>query len=338
MEVFTYNDYIKCIHTLRLNAVFQLAEESTEYNLETGKPKKKINNVHDKIIKKILKNKKEVANMINDFVGTKEKIKEENLVKYTSSFITRKYKSREADIVYKLKDKNIFFLIEHQSSIDNNIAYMLLNYCIDIIYDWNTSVKIKKGIQYPIVVPIIIYTGTDKWNIFNDFSKMQVSDYVFQNYKIDFKYNLIEINKMSFKTLIQKNTLFSQTMALEKTRNYEEFKNILNEILTQSKGDFEEELYEISAFLLENIMKDSYDEEMYLKIEGGKSSMSSLYERQVQGFRQDIKNWVNEYIQEGKRESIKTIVKNLIANNSSDEFIIKITNITKSELEEIKKE
>lgn len=338
MEVFTYNDYIKCIHTLRLNAVFQLAEEGTEYNLETGKPKKKINNVHDKIIKKILKNKKEVANIINDFVGTKEKIKEENLVKYTNSFITRKYKSREADIVYKLKDKNIFFLIEHQSSIDNNIAYMLLNYCIDIIYDWNTSVKIKKGIQYPIVVPIIIYTGTDKWNIFNDFSKMQVSDYVFQNYKIDFKYNLIEINKMSFKTLIQKNTLFSQTMALEKTRNYEEFKNILNEILTQSKGDFEEELYEISAFLLENIMKDSYDEEMYLKIEGGKSSMSSLYERQVQGFRQDIKNWVNEYIQEGKRESIKTIVKNLIANNSSDEFIIKITNITKSELEEIKKE
>ena len=338
MEVFTYNDYIKCIHTLRLNAVFQLAEEGTEYNLETGKPKKKINNVHDKIIKKILKNKKEVANIIKDFVGTKEKIKEENLVKYTNSFITRKYKSREADIVYKLKDKNIFFLIEHQSSIDNNIAYMLLNYCIDIIYDWNTSVKIKKGIQYPIVVPIIIYTGTDKWNIFNDFSKMQVSDYVFQNYKIDFKYNLIEINKMSFKTLIQKNTLFSQTMALEKTRNYEEFKNILNEILTQSKGDFEEELYEISAFLLENIMKDSYDEEMYLKIEGGKSSMSSLYERQVQGFRQDIKNWVNEYIQEGKRESIKTIVKNLIANNSSDEFIIKITNITKSELEEIKKE
>lgn len=261
MKVFTYNDYIKCIHTLRLNAVFQLAEESTEYNLETGKPKKKINNVHDKIIKKILKDKKEVANIINDFVGTKEKIEGENLVKYTNGFITRKYKSREADIVYKLKDKDIFFLIEHQSLIDNNMAYRMLNYCVDIIYDWNTSVKIKKGIQYPIVVPVVIYTGTDKWNITNDFSKMQVSDYIFQNYKIDFKYNLIEINKISFKTLIQRNTLFSQTMALEKTKNYEEFKNILNEIVIQSKGNLNEKLYDISALLLENLMKDGYSEE-----------------------------------------------------------------------------
>ena len=70
--------------------------------------------------------------------------------------------------------------------------------------------------------------------------------------------------------------------------------------------------------------------------------MPSLYERQVQGFRKDIRKWVDEYIQEGKeegeRKSIKKVVKNLIDNNSSDEFIMKITNITKNELEEYKKE
>ena len=31
MNVFTYKDYIKCIHTLRLNAAFKLAEESSKY-------------------------------------------------------------------------------------------------------------------------------------------------------------------------------------------------------------------------------------------------------------------------------------------------------------------
>ena len=52
--------------------------------------------------------------------------------------------------------------------------------------------------------------------------------------------------------------------------------------------------------------------------------MPSLYERQVQGFRKDIRKWVDEYIQEGKEEgkeegernSIKKVVKNLIDNNS----------------------
>lgn len=263
MNVFTYNDYIKCIHTLRLNAVLRLAEEGTKYNLEIGEQKKKIKNVHDKIIRKILKNRNEVANIINDFVGIREKIEGENLVKYTNSFVTGKYKSREADIVYKLKEKDIFFLIEHQSLIDSNMAYKMLDYCIDIIYDWSTSIKIKKGIKYPIVVPVVIYTGTDKWRVSTDFSKMQISDYIFQNYKINFKYNLIEINKISCKSLIEKNTLFSCAMALGKTKHYEEFKDILNKILIANNGDKEsqEKLYNISSILLESLTKSDYDEE-----------------------------------------------------------------------------
>ena len=40
MKVFTYKDYIDCIHKLRLNAIFQVAEESASYDI--GKePKKK---------------------------------------------------------------------------------------------------------------------------------------------------------------------------------------------------------------------------------------------------------------------------------------------------------
>lgn len=337
MEVFTYKDYIKCIHTLRLNAVFRLAEESAEYNLETGKQKRKVDNIHNKIIEKILKNKSEVAGIISDFTDTKEKIKDIDLEKYTNNFLTRKYESKETNI-YKLKDRNVFFLIEYQSSIDNDIAFRMLNCCVDIIYSWNTSVKIKKGIKYPIVVPIVIYTGTDKCDAFNDFSKMQVSDYVFKNYKINFKYNIIEINKLSFDFLIQKNTLFSYTIALAKTTNYEEFKNILNQILIQNKGNFNKEFYDISAFLFENLIKDSFNEEFleetYFKIEKGGNNMPSLYEKQIQGFKQDVKNWVEE----SEHETLRKIVENLIANNSSDEFILKITNITKSELEKIKKE
>ena len=37
MNIFTYEDYIKCIHTLRLNSVFQLAEDEAEYNYKQKK-------------------------------------------------------------------------------------------------------------------------------------------------------------------------------------------------------------------------------------------------------------------------------------------------------------
>ena len=59
MNVFTYKDYIKCIHTLRLNAIFKLAEESSKYRLD-------IENTEDKkVIKNILKDKNEMAIFIN---------------------------------------------------------------------------------------------------------------------------------------------------------------------------------------------------------------------------------------------------------------------------------
>ena len=58
MKSFTYYDYIKYIHTLRLNAIFRLAEEGNEYKLGT-KEKTKENF--------LLGNKEEVSNLINIF-------------------------------------------------------------------------------------------------------------------------------------------------------------------------------------------------------------------------------------------------------------------------------
>ena len=96
--------------------------------------------------------------------------------------------------------------------------------------------EIKNDIEFPIVIPIIIYTGQEKWNVISDFSDIQVNDYRFENNKGDFKYNLIDINEYSSEDLIQKNSLFSYTLALRKARNLEKFKNILNQILISSKG------------------------------------------------------------------------------------------------------
>ena len=85
MKVFTYKNYIKCIHTLRLNAIFQLAEENANYNINRNK----INNRHDKLIKNILKDEKEMRKFINDFLEPNEKIQSQDLIKYTNSYITK---------------------------------------------------------------------------------------------------------------------------------------------------------------------------------------------------------------------------------------------------------
>ena len=61
--------------------------------------------------------------------------------KYTSSFVNKIFENREADIVYKYKNKNIFFLIEHQTKIDYSMPYRILEYEIEIM---KSAIDIKK--------------------------------------------------------------------------------------------------------------------------------------------------------------------------------------------------
>lgn len=223
MKIFTYNEYIKCIHTIRLNAVLQLAEEEAEYHLENKEKRK----TQSELIKNILRNKEEAEKFINYFLKPKKSIKSEQLIKYTNNYIIKKYKSKEADLIYKLKDQEVYFLIEHQSTINQSISYKILNYCIDIMQE-----RVKNNTKYPIVIPIVIYTGEEKWK--NP-----------RNYIIE--YNLIEINKITKQTLLKQNTIFGKIMIIEKSKNKEELIDNLGIIIKTIKE--KEKLNELSYII-----------------------------------------------------------------------------------------
>lgn len=329
MKIFTYKDYIKCIHTLRLNAVLQLAEEGTKYKIQQNKMK----NRHDKLVKNILKNEVEMSKFINDFIEPSQKVESQNLIKYTNSYITKKYKNKEADLVYKLKSKEVFFLIEHQSIIDNTMPYRILNYCIDIMQEWNKTNKIRKETRYPIVVPIIIYTGDEKWKKPKIFREKQIGDYVFENYKIDLEYNLIEINKMSTKFLLEKRSMFGYRMIIEKSKDKLELKKNLELIVKNMKNKKQlEEIRNIILYLLNDSLEEGSIQELLekidIKINKGDDGMSSLYERLV--------NENIQMIKKGKREARIEIAQKLIKKKETDESIIELTQISQKDLNKLK--
>lgn len=346
MKIFTYKNYIECIHKLRLNAVLRVAEEGETYNLEVKTQEKNKDKKHDKLVKTILKNPEEMSKIINEFLEPSVEVKGENLVKYTNSYITQKYKSKEADIVYKLKNEEVFFLVEHQSTIDKKMPYRILNYCVDIMQEWVKSKKLKRQTKYPIVVPIIIYTGIEKWRIPKNFKDVQLSNQVFGDFKIDLYYNLIEINKLSKKYLIDQQSLFGYGMVIEKSKNKEELQENLELIVKNAKS--KEKLMEISNIIeylfydmIEESAKEMLIEKINLKIRKEEKDMSSLYERLLAETCEMIREGKNEGIEEGKkimREIMKEeATQSLLKNNVDEEIILKSMKITKKELEEIKK-
>ncbi len=327
MKVFTYSQYIKCIHTLRLNAVLQLAEEGEKYHLEGEAGRYS----HDKLIKNILKDEEEARNFINFFIKPKREIENGQLVRYTNSYITKKYKSKEADLVYKLKEQEIFFLIEHQSTIDSTMPYRMLNYCIDIIQEWSRNKKIGKNIGYPIIVPIVIYTGDRNWKIPKNFKERQISNYVFERYKIDLEYNLVDINKLTKRTLLEQATMFCYTLLIEKSQNKEELIENLNSIIkTTNNKEKLEHLTNIIDYLLDNVLEEEIKQELLEKIDRkvGEKQMSTLYDRLLSENKKLLK--------QGEKQKETEIVKNMINKKLEDKIIIEITGIQKEELEKIK--
>ena len=331
MHYFNYNHYIKCIHSLRLNAVLQLAEESTEYIIN-----KKVYS-HDKLIKTILSDKKELCEIINEFLNTKEKIKEENLIKFTNSYITKKYKAKEADIVYKLRGKEIFFLIEHQSKVDNNMSYRMLNYCIDIMQEWKkgkSTLNIKK---YPLIIPIVIYTGDKDWTSYTNFKDKQYGNKELEINKIDFKYNLIDSNKYTFNTLIKMKSMFGYSMAIEKAKDKNELIKYLEFIIANEKDKQRlDKIADIIIYLLVNTLNTNEKDDLLDKIDKkvGEKNMSTLIERLRAERIRDRK--------EAKKEANKQLQIelsiNMINMKFEDNIIIKLTKIEKSELEKLKEQ
>lgn len=331
MKTFTYYDYIKCIHTLRLNAVLQLAEESAEYKIKQKKNKDR----HDKLAKSILKDEKEMAKFINDFLEPNEKVESKNLIKYTNSYITRKYNKKEADLVYELENKEIFFLVEHQSTIDHNMPYRMLNYCIDIMQEWSKSRKIKKETKYPIIVPIIIYTGSEKWKMPKNLKEKQIGDYVYENYKISLEYNLIEISKLSTKFLLEKRSMFGYGMIIEKAKNRQELKENLNTIIENIKEkEHLEKIREIVLYLLEDFLEKTTQEKILekieIRIEKEEKNMSTLCERLVEELKQDVER--------ERREGREEVAKKLIKHKVEDSIIMDSAQISKKKLGKLKQQ
>ena len=172
--------------------------------------------------------KEEAIALINQAIKTK--LKAEEIEKYTSSFVNKIFENREADIVYKYKNKNIFFLIEHQTKIDYSMPYRILEYEIEIMKSAIDIRRVKnKEYKLPLVIPIVLYTGKKKWDAKR---YLEESQETLDGVKIKAgNYNLVDINDFTKEELLQEKTLISKMMLLEKSESTEESIEMLEKII-----------------------------------------------------------------------------------------------------------
>jgi hypothetical protein len=129
---------------------------------------------------------------------------------------------RESDIIYKLKTENVYFycLMELQSSVDYTMLIRLMVYMSslwqNILKETDEKERNRKDYKLPVIVPIVLYNGDDKWTVGQEFSSMYANYELFKDYALNFKYYLLDVNRYSDEDLVKAGNLVSSILLLDK--------------------------------------------------------------------------------------------------------------------------
>ena len=294
-----------------------------------------VNHQHDKIFRTVLDRKSDALALINKALNTQLEV--QDIEKYNSSFINKVFQNREADIVYKIKDRSIFILIEHQTKVDYLMPYRILEYEVAIMQSAIDLDKIKnKERKIPLVIPIVLYTGNKKWNAKKYLEENQEKIEGIENGLGN--YNLIDINELTEKELLEDNSFISKMMLIEKSKNTENIVEILEKIVKITKEEDKETLRRIISIILEEKIGITKAKELIEKMEGDEGNMLAVVDMIRRENQMYIEIGKKEGKIEGKLEEKIKIVTNMLKEKFNVEMIQKITGVDKEEIEKIEKQ
>ena len=309
------------------------------------------NSKHDKLFKIILSNKQEAVGFIKKVLNSKKDINIENIELYNKEYITEKFEKRETDLTYKIAEKNLYIIIEHQSTIDRTMPYRIQRYKMLLMNEIINKKEMKKvGNEFPRVIAIVLYTGIGKWSV----EKLEDVQRPLEWYKeIDKEFELVDINKYTDEELMKDELVITKAMLIEKQKDARKVRDILNKVnqIVKDKPEKIKLLLEILKYILLNSKSEEIRKEadkIIKEHKGGEETvlnMVTVYNKALDEQREaGIKEGKIAGIKEGKKEGQKTgdrqrqikTAKRLLKEKMKPEFISKITDLSIEEIEKLK--
>ena len=273
------------------------------------------------------------------------------------SFVEDDLKRALSDIVYSIKTKEgedtyAFILIEQQSKPDYLIAFRLWKYMLLLIdryikdnsissnkgngNDSNSSTSFSNKSKLPLIMPIVFYNGTKKYNAPRSLWDLFVKSDQAKKLMTD-DYKLVDLQSMHDDEIKQKahfgmieyfmkhintrDTLklwadflasFKNAVLLDKERGYIYIKHLL--WYTDSKIP-EDKQQELNNLVLDNLNKSD-----------GENIMRTIAQK-----------YIDEGRQEGEQIGIKKIASNMIKKGFDQQLIAQMTGLRLAEINKLKK-
>ncbi|MDR1687056.1 MAG: Rpn family recombination-promoting nuclease/putative transposase [Clostridiales bacterium] len=312
-----------------------------------------MHNPHDKRYKELLSNKKAFISFLKDCISEPWvfEITENDLRKSNTSFILQDFTAKEADVVYEVSvngRKIIFYiLVELQSTVDYRMSYRLMLYVVEILRDYynkaNVNERDNKEFKFPAVIPVVFYSGNETWTLPTNIREMFENFESFGNRILNFEYVLVAAKNYTeeqLKSFCSK--LLAIAFMFENSKTTADVNNGLMEIIKAMNELDQEEKRTLNVFLdildmiygsdkktvVKKLLEDGNSKEaeslMYDILENDRIERESLFAKGK-----------FEGKAEGKAEGKLETAKNMILENMPIDFILKITGLSKDQIDGI---
>ena len=329
------------------NDYYKVAEEETRYTFNENYT----NNFNDKIMRKILKDKVQASIYLNEWLKIKNgfEIKPDEIEEVTESYITKSWKNKETDIVYKDKKyEGVFYLIEHQTKVDYLMAKRIREYKNEIENQYELNSSSKEIRKIANVTALVIYIENEKWKAKTNIEELKIKNPRLKKQPKD-DYEIISINDYTLKELEAKVKENAENIILKlalinklgKMENEELMIKVMKNIkINSTQIDF------VASYINERISKKCGKEFAKLMIKNIEEKLENKEEKNMlEAFVDRFLDIADEREKRGKaagekigeKRGIAQVAINMLKQKYKKEEIKKCTGLSDEKIKELEK-
>jgi predicted transposase/invertase (TIGR01784 family) len=215
------------------------------------------------------------------------------------SFVDPDLREHFSDLLYQVRlrdgsEANVYFLLEHKSSPDVQVAFQLLRYMVRI---WERAQR-EKVKPLPPVIPIVVYHGREKWQVSENFNGLFEGTEALRPYWPDFRYELQDLSRLEENDL-QGNLLLRATL-LTLMRSFdpdlvEHLVDIFSYLAGLANRDLAIEFLQVVIIYISVTTKDMTAEQV-------NNAISAVFKDDGDAI---MGGFVEELIEQGKKEGLE---------------------------------
>ncbi|HEY9595182.1 MAG TPA: Rpn family recombination-promoting nuclease/putative transposase, partial [Spirochaetia bacterium] len=280
----------------------------------------------DKAYKNLFSHPEIVTQLLTSFVDL-DWVKEADyatLENVDRSFVTDEFKSRESDVIWKLKlqgkDVYVYLLIEFQSTVDRFMSLRMLRYICEL---YQALLKQDRDLKtLPAVFPVLIYSGPRQWRAPFDISAL-IEQSVPGRFLPSFSYYPILENTRAEERLLEIRNTLAGIFLLENVTP--EGLREATEKLVRLVKDERPELHRIIVNWIRNVFGPEAGGEDTVEEIG---SLQEVHSMLAETMERAAKKWWEEGRQEGEMAAVRETARRMKALGLPVEIIVKSTGLS----------